>query len=675
MSIKIGTQIGKYKILELIGRGGMAEVYKARHLDLESFVTIKLIRVERFPPEILSSVVKRFQNEARKMAQLSHPNIVKVIDFGSYEGIPFLVMDYMPGGTLKRYLGKPMPYRQAASLLMPVAEALAYAHSKGIIHRDVKPANILLSEDGRPMLSDFGVAKVVDSEETHGLTATGASIGTPEYMAPEQALGEKVDYRVDIYSMGVILFELITGRRPYSADTPMKVVVKQMQEPLPDPSKYIKNLPREVNNLLSTALAKNPGDRFADMNEFVEELSVISGTFSRQPAQKKPRQDHSKKDIVLKPKLAGKADWIVLALGVVGIFILAFALFRLLKGRGEEKTPIIEGAVAETAVLDQASQSSPTTEHVSTSLPPIEYTVQEGDSYASLAYIFDVSMDSIISMNNFDSDSSLIVGQTLLIPQPTPVISMDADSSDQDLDCPVVDYHLRDREYIDEIADLFSIPLEILLEYNGFTSETMYQAEDIRIPLCESTSPHVNYPSENLKWQGSDDASDNDLEYLDILYAVAEYIPPYDLVVYIYFQDIPASVQLGVSNKRAEEENHSLMENQWVVDIDIDGKPDTGLGGGTEFALEIANATDEKIYADLESFQDWHLHYVMMATSETSSRGIIDCDYQFDKSNDSLVLRGRVPWVNKDSLITIQTNNIDHGIDILKLDLIDPGSN
>jgi serine/threonine protein kinase len=275
MAINKGTQIGKYQILELIGRGGMAEVYKARHVDLDNLVTIKSIRVERFPPEILPNVVKRFQNEAKKMAQLSHPNIVKVTDYGTYKSVPYFVMDYLPNGTLKQYLGEPMPYLQAARLLLPIADALAYAHSEGVIHRDVKPANILISKNGKPMLSDFGIAKVIDSEKTHGLTATGASIGTPEYMAPEQAIGKKIDHHVDIYSLGVIFYELITGHRPFKADTPVELVVKQMRDPLPPPSLYVDNLPGEVEKFLSTALANEPSQRFADMNAMVKALAEL----------------------------------------------------------------------------------------------------------------------------------------------------------------------------------------------------------------------------------------------------------------------------------------------------------------------------------------------------------------------------------------------------------------
>ena len=227
------------------------------------------------------------------MAQLSHPNIAKVTDYGVHKGIPFLVMEYLPGGTLKKYLGKPMPYQQAARLLLPVADALAYAHSKGIIHRDVKPTNILLSETDQPMLSDFGVAKVIGSEHTQGLTATGASIGTPEYMAPEQAVGEKIDLKVDIYSLGVVLYELVTGRRPFTADTPIKVVLKQANEPPPNPSQFVKGLPAQAEQVIKKALAKKPGDRFTNMGIFAQALEKLA--FAAKPAPRKGTAPTSKK--------------------------------------------------------------------------------------------------------------------------------------------------------------------------------------------------------------------------------------------------------------------------------------------------------------------------------------------------------------------------------------------
>ena len=156
----IGHSLGRYHIIEQLGEGGMATVFKAYDTRLERDVAVKIIRVGQFGHDVIDSILKRFEREAKVLARLSHSNIVKVLDFGEHEGVPYLVMDYLPGGTLKEKLGQPMPWLQAARLLLPVSQALAYAHRQGVIHRDVKPNNILMGHSGDPMLTDFGIAKL-----------------------------------------------------------------------------------------------------------------------------------------------------------------------------------------------------------------------------------------------------------------------------------------------------------------------------------------------------------------------------------------------------------------------------------------------------------------------------------------------------------------------------------
>jgi serine/threonine protein kinase len=202
MNDLIGKSLGRYHILEQLGEGGMATVYKAYDTRLEADVAVKVIRTENILPSVLERSLKRFEREAKALARLNHPNIVRVTDYGEYEGKPYLVMPYFPGGTLKEKLGKQIPWQETIQILLPIVEALDYAHSHNMIHRDVKPSNILLAERGQPMLSDFGIAKMLDLEETVELTGTRAAIGTPEYMAPEQATAKTVDYRADIYSLG-----------------------------------------------------------------------------------------------------------------------------------------------------------------------------------------------------------------------------------------------------------------------------------------------------------------------------------------------------------------------------------------------------------------------------------------------------------------------------------------
>ena len=276
MANLVGLSLVRYQILEPLGEGGMATVYRAYDTRLDCDVAIKFIRAEKFSIETSEKALKRFRIEANKMAQLTHPNIIGVTDYGEYNGSPYLVMKYLPGGTLKKKLGQPIPYQDAARMLVSVARALDYSHSQGIIHRDIKPANILLTSSGQPMLSDFGIAKILITDETLDLTTTGVGIGTPEYMAPEQAMGQTVDARADVYALGVVLYEMITGRKPFRADTPMAVIIKQVHDPLPLPREFVNNLPDTVERVIIKALAKKPEDRYQDMGAFAAALDNLA---------------------------------------------------------------------------------------------------------------------------------------------------------------------------------------------------------------------------------------------------------------------------------------------------------------------------------------------------------------------------------------------------------------
>ena len=293
-----GQSLGRYHILEQLGEGGMATVYKAYDTRLERDVAVKIIRREAFPPEQLERILKRFERESKALARLTHPNIVPVIDYGEYEGAPYLVMPYLPGGTLKQRLGTPMPWQEAVRLLLPIAQALDYAHEQNIIHRDIKPSNILLTGRGQPMLSDFGIAKILESGDTATLTGTGVGVGTPEYMAPEQWTGG-AGPQADLYSLGVVLYELVTGRKPYTADTPAAVLLKQATEPLPRPRQFVRDLPEAVEKLLLKALAKRPEDRYADMAALVNALEGLlagqsqSSRSGAKPAVRKPPLEDS----------------------------------------------------------------------------------------------------------------------------------------------------------------------------------------------------------------------------------------------------------------------------------------------------------------------------------------------------------------------------------------------
>ncbi|MBA4383821.1 MAG: hypothetical protein C0410_03730 [Anaerolinea sp.] len=278
MNNLIGQSLGRYHITEKLGEGGMATVYKAFDTRLERDVAVKIIRKEAFSQELIGQMLKRFEREAKTLAKLTHPNIVPIIDYGEYESSLYLVMPYLAGGTLKQLMGKPMAWQSAIRLLLPISKALAYAHEQDVIHRDVKPANILMTTSGEPMLTDFGIAKMLDLEDGQTLTGTGVGIGTPEYMAPEQGMGKKIDGRADIYSLGIIFFELLTGKKPFTADTPMAVVFKHMTDPLPQPGAIIDGLPDSIEKVIYKALAKDPSDRYLNMGELAAAFKKLENS-------------------------------------------------------------------------------------------------------------------------------------------------------------------------------------------------------------------------------------------------------------------------------------------------------------------------------------------------------------------------------------------------------------
>ena len=275
-----GAEIGRYKVNTKIGEGGIAVVYKATDTHLDTDVAIKFLELEKLSTNASATILKRFKIEAQKMAQLSHASIVRVTDFGEFEGTPYLVMPFMSGGSLKNKLGKPIPWREAFVLLRPIAEALAYTHKKNLVHRDIKPSNILINDSGQSMLSDFGIVKILESEETMDLTGTSMGMGTAEYMAPEQADSLNVDARADVYSMGVVLYELISGKKPFPADktdTPVSIMIKHARDPLPPIQEIVHGLPENVVALIEKALEKEPINRFQEMENFLDAMNKCLG--------------------------------------------------------------------------------------------------------------------------------------------------------------------------------------------------------------------------------------------------------------------------------------------------------------------------------------------------------------------------------------------------------------
>jgi serine/threonine protein kinase len=263
----IGKTVGPYQILEEIGRGGMAVVYRAWQPSLQRHIALKVLpEYFRHDPDLLA----RFQREARAAAQLEHPNIVHIYDTGIADGLPYIAMEYLQGGSLQERLAQgTLPPAEAVGLLEQIGGALDHAHARGLIHRDVKPANILFTADGRPKVADFGIARATEGTR---LTRTGMVMGTPEYMAPEQAEGGTVDHRADLYALGVILYQMLTGQAPFHGTTPHATLHAVIYEPPPPPRQLNPSLSQAVESVILRALAKRPEERFQRGAALVSEL-------------------------------------------------------------------------------------------------------------------------------------------------------------------------------------------------------------------------------------------------------------------------------------------------------------------------------------------------------------------------------------------------------------------
>ncbi len=258
-----------YEILKLIGTGGMSKVYLAQDINNSSLSALKIIDEKLLSdPEYL----KRFSREIQISKNLIHPNIVSLIDYGNEGNIHYIIFEYIQGITLDKYLKNHKPtIKEIEDISLQILEGLSYAHSEGIIHRDIKPQNILITKDNHVKITDFGIAKALSSAT---ITTTGAFIGSPAYISPEQAKGDKeIDYRSDIYSFGIVLFEILAGLTPFSADTPWGLITKHINAP-PDMSMLPKDTPNHMLHIISKSLAKNADDRFSTANEIID---VIKG--------------------------------------------------------------------------------------------------------------------------------------------------------------------------------------------------------------------------------------------------------------------------------------------------------------------------------------------------------------------------------------------------------------
>ena len=270
MKLGPGVQVGPYQIVEQIGRGGMATVFKAYQPALERMVALKVL------PEVLAEdpqFRERFRREAVAIAKLRHPSILAVYDHGEFEDQLYIVTEFVEGGTFAGELGKPLGVPRTAEVLGSIASALDYAHRQGVLHRDVKPSNILVNKEGAAILGDFGLARMM-APTGERLTRIDMVVGTPEYMSPEQCAGKDATAAADQYSLGVVGFEALTGHVPYEAETPAAVMLEQIQSPLPMPRSVNPSLSEGVEHALMRALAKDPAQRFPTCGEFVKAIET-----------------------------------------------------------------------------------------------------------------------------------------------------------------------------------------------------------------------------------------------------------------------------------------------------------------------------------------------------------------------------------------------------------------
>jgi serine/threonine protein kinase len=373
MSFAIGENVGPYRIIEKLGQGGMATVFKAYHAALDRYVAIKVLHPAfKEEPNFLS----RFQREARVVARLEHPNIVPIYDFAEHKGQPYLVMKFIEGQTLKAHMNeKPLTKEEAVRIVDDVGGALAYAHKQGVLHRDVKPSNVLLSPDGSIYLADFGLARMAQAGAS--TLSKDVMLGTPQYISPEQGQGVRdLDQGTDIYSFGVLLYEMVVGRVPFNADTPFSIIHDHIYSPLPLPSAVNPNVPEVVERVLLKSLAKDRKDRFETVEQQViafrtavlEGEGAVLETIDLQPAAEDGSERETSTPIIPIDLINGDKDavgqekpprkrwpWIVAGLLIsVGCLIAFLGTLD-----GENETPELDRSNPPVEVIDEGIQGEP----------------------------------------------------------------------------------------------------------------------------------------------------------------------------------------------------------------------------------------------------------------------------------------------------------------------------
>ena len=374
-----GKYVGRYQIISKLGEGGMSVVYRGYDTRLERHVAIKVLTLNQRKTEFL----QRFDREAKALARLTHPNIVPIVDYGEQDGQPFLVMPLLTGGTFKDMLAdRSLSWEDAIRMTIPIALALDYAHNNGVIHRDVKPANILLNETGDPMLSDFGVAKLVESDQNTSLTRDGTGFGTPDYMAPELGQGNPVDNRTDIYCLGVVLFELITCHRPFEDENPFTVVVKHMLDAPPSPRIHTPGLPVRLEKIILKTLEKLPSARYQSMAALAADLRKTLYSPDDLNDDDEPSPPTSSVEKIRLPEKLSKLS--ILLISIAGIILITLAAALLIpKSRNAlfpKLTPTQSAAIptepfSGVAAIVTPVSATPTAEPKNTTTPMPTHTL------------------------------------------------------------------------------------------------------------------------------------------------------------------------------------------------------------------------------------------------------------------------------------------------------------